>query len=1011
MYKTIVSDGLGLSNDEKGLYKLGSGNFLKTARFTKEAVDYVEKDFPPDKREKGKVYVLVIALGAGETYGPNKNGDYFPREVLKKYYKTFETHAKVFKHHVNKPDSPSYGEVIKAFWNPRMDRVELLISVDRSKAPDLAQKIDSGKDLPLSMSCVRDPNYPVLTKEGYKPISEITVGDYVFTHKANWKRVKALNRRRYTGKVMKFFIGGLPIPLELTEDHPMWSKVFEGSRKAAAVKAKARKYFTDSGTYEKAAAGWLPVKELQVGDRFFYNPINQIPGFGAIECKNLATIMGYYLAEGSFSYNGKKACTTQFSCHMDDSLPRRLPKIMEKLFPDITVKIKPRKHSPVSLSVDIFHTQFSEFLRKYVGRGCKNKVICPEIFNAEEEVKLSFLGAWHEGDGFVDKKGVHWSTVNRNLALQGRDLLASIGIPASIYKIDHTNFPNPSGGPGSIEYTLNISWIDGWRLGGYSEKVLNSKFNQGEQFRKNPAFMRECPDGKYSYRIKKIEEQDVTNIETYNIEVEDDESYVLAGLISHNCKVPFDYSSLDGKKHKTRRDYSSFVKRNLGKILDDGRRVYLINTKPRFFDISFVRNPADSTAYTLTKVAGTEATKSSAELAEELGMHLMDDEHYANSEIFKIAMSQLFMLRKNEPSFDSHTIEKLAEYPLQQSLSTLYTAGFCPKPKEFATLVLEKIAGADITWADEFDPTKINSCGALPHKKLDISPSKFSEEIYEKVASFIPTKSYCNNSFISRLSSVSTEKEEYSFETLWTPLEKIAEEPVVCCDRKSVTLGAVRELWDEYQSATQNRLLVKEAEAVVACTPVLMNSLRHEEEKTLVKIAARLPGVQRGLSGAGRALLGGTLGFLVPAGFAAKKIEKAERGHPLNWGEWKLLNPNVQATLSMLGAVAGAKLAYNPVGAVKGLAKTFTKRGTFDSNFIKEANESFLADSLGWGLFLKMVNPKLTIPTALVGGALDALAFKGIEKGIGAIGKGLAKRKNKVKLNNEEKTYVPTQNY
>ena len=66
---------------------------------------------------------------------------------------------------------------------------------------------------------------------------------------------------------------------------------------------------------------------------------------------------------------------------------------MEKMYPDITVNIRPHNSSKVALSVEAYHTGFAQFLRKFVGRGCKHKMIPPEIFNATEEVKLAFLGA------------------------------------------------------------------------------------------------------------------------------------------------------------------------------------------------------------------------------------------------------------------------------------------------------------------------------------------------------------------------------------------------------------------------------------------------------------------------------------------------------------------------------------------------------------------------------------------------------------------------------------------
>lgn len=113
--------------------------------------------------EPGKTFILVLAMSAGEYYGPNRNGDAFPEkpipgaiepdEVLPKHYKTFEQHAHVFKHHQNKDPARSIGSVVKAFYNWDMHRVELLLKLDNEKAKDVVEKINSGKYPAVSMGC------------------------------------------------------------------------------------------------------------------------------------------------------------------------------------------------------------------------------------------------------------------------------------------------------------------------------------------------------------------------------------------------------------------------------------------------------------------------------------------------------------------------------------------------------------------------------------------------------------------------------------------------------------------------------------------------------------------------------------------------------------------------------------------------------------------------------------------------------------------------------------------
>ncbi len=118
------------------------------------------------KKEEGYTTLLVLALGAGEYYGCNRNGDYFSESWLKKKYKTFETHGHNYKHHVNKDPNKSYGKITKAYWNPKMKRVELLIKVDNNKANDIIERVNNNDLVPVSMAC-RVP-YDVCSICGHK---------------------------------------------------------------------------------------------------------------------------------------------------------------------------------------------------------------------------------------------------------------------------------------------------------------------------------------------------------------------------------------------------------------------------------------------------------------------------------------------------------------------------------------------------------------------------------------------------------------------------------------------------------------------------------------------------------------------------------------------------------------------------------------------------------------------------------------------------------------------------
>ena len=137
---------------EGSLVKTASSDLHPTVR------EYIGNIEP----KEGKLYVLVNALGSGEYYGSNINGDYFEEAELSKTaehsgHRTF-LNAGVYRHHKNKDPEKSMGQIKVAEYNPSMRRVELIIELDREKTAamghgDLLTSLDAGENPSVSMGC------------------------------------------------------------------------------------------------------------------------------------------------------------------------------------------------------------------------------------------------------------------------------------------------------------------------------------------------------------------------------------------------------------------------------------------------------------------------------------------------------------------------------------------------------------------------------------------------------------------------------------------------------------------------------------------------------------------------------------------------------------------------------------------------------------------------------------------------------------------------------------------
>ena len=97
--------------------------------------------------------VHLISMATEEDFGANKNGDSTSRNALDKYHNTFEKYGSVFREHKNRcAKTQGIGQVKLARYNAAQGRGELLIWVDKDKAPDMHKKAKEDKELSWSMS-------------------------------------------------------------------------------------------------------------------------------------------------------------------------------------------------------------------------------------------------------------------------------------------------------------------------------------------------------------------------------------------------------------------------------------------------------------------------------------------------------------------------------------------------------------------------------------------------------------------------------------------------------------------------------------------------------------------------------------------------------------------------------------------------------------------------------------------------------------------------------------------
>jgi len=165
MIKVIQPNSQDFSEPVASLIKISSHGLLGADRdaFVKRAGHEFAEKLEQVKFAADEIPVHLIAIGATEDYGPNRNADGFTRDCCRKYHHTFEKYAKFYRDHLNKNPAKSYGVIKVAAYNEPMKRIELVCALNGSKeaaernggllADKEMEKLARGDDIGVSMAC------------------------------------------------------------------------------------------------------------------------------------------------------------------------------------------------------------------------------------------------------------------------------------------------------------------------------------------------------------------------------------------------------------------------------------------------------------------------------------------------------------------------------------------------------------------------------------------------------------------------------------------------------------------------------------------------------------------------------------------------------------------------------------------------------------------------------------------------------------------------------------------
>ena len=140
----------------RGLLGADRQQFIKRA-----SVDFLStlESSPP---QNGEIPVHMLAIGATELFGQNRNSDAFGTVTCRRDHDTFVKHGRYYRHHKNTDPKKSYGIIKASAFNEPMARIELLVYLNGTKeaaakndglvADEEQEKLEKDADFGVSMS-------------------------------------------------------------------------------------------------------------------------------------------------------------------------------------------------------------------------------------------------------------------------------------------------------------------------------------------------------------------------------------------------------------------------------------------------------------------------------------------------------------------------------------------------------------------------------------------------------------------------------------------------------------------------------------------------------------------------------------------------------------------------------------------------------------------------------------------------------------------------------------------
>lgn len=340
----------------------------------------------------------------------------------------------------------------------------------------------------------------VLTKNGYRNIEDIKIGDYVLTHTGNYKMVTNIGMNE-NKEILKIKPQGI-LPIYATSNHPFY------------VITKEKKWDNNLKKYviNFSFPYWKELKDITKNDYVGINIIKKEENPFNLTQES-CWLLGRYIADGHIRHEKRKERENSFYYGIIFSIGNNKIEDFKEHLKTYHMSIYP--HTKSTYRAVWNSKEFVEFIEEHnFGKSALEKDIPNFILNLPKDLAQSFLEGYLSGDGCQIGNKFKANSISQTLIMKLQLLIAKVystGGNISFYKRPETTIIE--GRTVNQHNTYDIAF-----------------------FKKNTEYVKYIVTENYVwFPVKELidleEKEDV-----YNLSVEEDNSYTVNNVIVHNCQ-------------------------------------------------------------------------------------------------------------------------------------------------------------------------------------------------------------------------------------------------------------------------------------------------------------------------------------------------------------------------------------------------------------------------------------------------------------------------------------------